>query len=155
MDSSNPTPPDLGDAPVDSTAALRRAIRYGLLGLLVLAVVGSIVSVLAAGLPGLWGALIGAAIGGGFILITAVSVLVTAKLPPTTAMAVLLGSWLLKMAVALIVLGLLNPLEFYNRIALVVVMACALVLVLGAETWGVISSRMLYVEPHAKPADPS
>lgn len=149
MDSSNPEPADLRTPPVDSTAALRRAVRLGILGVLVLAVVGSVVAYLAAGLPGLWGALLGAAIGGGFILVTAVSVLFTAKLPPTTAMAVLLGSWLLKMGVALLVLGLLNPLEFYSRPALAIVMVGALVLVLGAETWGILSSRMLYVEPGA------
>jgi len=124
-------------------------VRLGLLGVVVLAVVGSVVATLAAGLPGLWGALLGAAIGGGFVLVTAVSVLATAKLPPTTAMAVLLGSWLLKMGVALLVLGLLNPLDFYSRPALAIVMVGALVLVLGAETWGILSSRMLYVEPQA------
>lgn len=133
--------------PGGSTAALRRAVRLGALGLVVLAVVGTAIGGLAAGLPGVWGALIGAAIGGGFILVTAVSVLLTARLPAITAAAVLLGGWLLKMAIALIVLGLLNPLDFYSRPTLVIVMVGALVLVLGAETWGVLGSKMLYVEP--------
>ncbi|QNG18268.1 hypothetical protein G4H71_02520 [Rhodococcus triatomae] len=133
--------------PGGSTAALRRAVLYGALGLVVLAVVGVVVGWLAAGLPGVWGALLGAGIGGGFVLVTAVTVLATAKLPPLTAAAVLLGSWLLKMAIALIVLGVLNPLDFYSRPTLVAVMVGALVLVLGAETWGVLKSKMLYVEP--------
>lgn len=82
-------------------------------------------------------------------MVTAVTVLVTAKLPPLTAAAVLLGGWLLKMAVALIALGLLNPLDFYSRPTLVAVLIGALVVVLGAETWGVLASKMLYVEPSA------
>ncbi|EOM74932.1 hypothetical protein Rrhod_3810 [Rhodococcus rhodnii LMG 5362] len=133
-----------------STAALRRAVRFGALGLVALAVIGVAVSGLVAGLPGVWGALLGAGIGGGFVLITAVTVLATAKLPPLTAAAVLLGSWLLKMAVALIALGLLSPLDFYSRTSLAIVMVGALILVLGSETWGVLGSKMLYVEPNTR-----
>lgn len=133
--------------PGGSTAALRRAVQFGALGLVVLAVVGTVIGGIAAGLPGVWGALIGAAIGGGFILVTAISVLLTARLPAITAAAVLLGGWLIKMAIALVVLGLLNPLDFYSRPTLVIVMVAALVLVLGSETWGVLGSKMLYVEP--------
>ena len=135
--------------PGGSTAALRRAVRFGALGLVALAVVGVVIGGIAAGLPGVWGALIGAAVGGGFILVTALTVLATAKLPSLTAAAILLGGWLIKMVIMLIVLGLLNPLDFYSRPVLVTVMVGALVLVLGAETWGVMGSKMLYVEPDA------
>ncbi|NLG54487.1 MAG: hypothetical protein GX542_02375 [Rhodococcus sp.] len=140
--------------PGGSTDALKRAVRYGVIGLVVLTVVGVAVAGLALGSRGVWGALIGAAVGGGFILLTAVTVLVTAKLPPMTAAAVLMGGWLLKMVIALIVLGLLNPLDFYSRTALVLVMIGALILVLGAETYGVLASKMLYVEPEGSEKKP-
>ncbi|WP_175420574.1 hypothetical protein [Rhodococcus sp. SGAir0479] len=134
----------------DPTAALRRGIRYGVLGLLVLAVGGAIVASLFAGTAGLWGALIGAAVGGGFILCTALAVLLTAKLPAVTAGAVLLGSWLLKMILAIVVLALLDPLDFYNREAMVIVIVMSLVVVLGAETYGVVQTRVPYVTPEAE-----
>jgi hypothetical protein len=131
----------------DHTASLRAAVRYGVLGLIVLAVVGSIIAFLVAGKPGLYGALLGAAVGGGFILCTALGVLFTAKLPALTAGAVLLGTWLLKMILAITVLAILKPLNFYDKTALVLVMVLSLVIVLGAETFGVLGTKAPYVEP--------
>lgn len=131
----------------DPTAALRRGLRYGLLGLLALAVLGAIIASLFAGVAGLWGALIGAAVGGGFILCTMLAVLFTAKLPAVTAGAVLLGSWLLKMILAITVLAVLDGLDFYNREALVIVIVLSLVIVLGAETYGVLKTKVPYVTP--------
>jgi hypothetical protein len=133
----------------DHTASLRAAVRYGVLGLIVLAVVGSIVATLLAGMPGLYGALLGAAVGGGFILCTALGVLFTAKLPAMTAGAVLLGTWLLKMILAITVLAILKPLDFYDKTALVLVIVLSLVIVLGAETYGVLGVKAPYVEPRA------
>lgn len=131
----------------DSVAPLRSAVRYGVLGLIVLTVVGAVVATLVAGLPGLWGALLGAAVGGGFILCTALGVLLTARLPATTGGAVLLGTWLLKLILAIAVMAILKPLDFYSKGALVLVIVFAMVIVLGAETYGVLSRRVPYVEP--------
>ncbi len=139
----------------DQTAALKAAVRYGVLGLLALAAVGSIVAALVAGTPGLYGALLGAAVGGGFILFTALGVLFTAKLPAVTAGAVLLGTWLLKMIFAITVLAILKPLDFYDDTALALVIVFSLVIVLGAETYGVLKTKVPYVEPGAaEVADP-
>lgn len=126
---------------------MRAAVRYGILGLFALAAAGSVVAALLAGKPGLYGALLGAAVGGGFILCTALGVLFTAKLPAMTAGAVLLGTWLLKMILAITVLAILKPLDFYNDTALVLVIVFSLVIVLGAETYGVLRSKVPYVEP--------
>lgn len=120
-----------------------------------MAAVGSLIAALVAGTPGLYGALLGAAVGGGFILCTALGVLFTAKLPAVTAGAVLLGTWLLKMILAITVLAILKPLDFYNDIALVLVIVFSLVIVLGSETYGVLNSKVPYVEPSAQEvADP-
>ncbi len=115
--------------------------------MIALAVGGVIIASLFAGVAGLWGALIGAAVGGGFILCTALAVLLTAKLPAVTAGAVLLGSWLLKMILAIAVLAILDPLDFYNREAMVIVIVLSLVIVLGAETYGVLQTKVPYVTP--------
>lgn len=133
----------------DQTASLRAAVRYGVLGLIALAVIGSIIATLVAGKPGLYGALLGAAVGGGFILCTALGVLFTAKLPAVTAGAVLLGTWLLKMILAMTVLAVLKPMDFYDKNALVLVIVLSMVIVLGAETYGVMGSKVPYVEPES------
>lgn len=145
-------PADPTDAPADlqpvtdSTAALRAAVRYGAVGMVVLAVVGVILGAVFAGVPGVWGALVGAAVGGGFILFTGLGVLLTARLSATTAGAVLLGTWLLKMLLAIGVLAAIDNLTFYNRSTLAAVILAALVVVLGAETYGLLRQRTPYVE---------
>ncbi|MFF0815658.1 hypothetical protein ACFYVR_10975 [Rhodococcus sp. NPDC003318] len=130
----------------DPSAPLRAAVRWGLIGLVALAVVGSVVAALFAGWAGLWGALIGVAVGGGFILCTALAVLFTEKLPPATSGLILLGSWLLKMLIAIVVLGLLKGLDFYSKPALVIVIVLSLVIVLGAETYGLLRVKVPYVD---------
>lgn len=126
---------------------MRSAVKWGAIGLAVLTIVGSLLGWLFADTPGLYGALLGAAVGGGFILFTALGVLLTSKLPALTAGAVLLGTWLLKMILAIVVLAVLKPLDFYDKTSLVLVMVMALVIVLGAETYGVLGTKTPYVEP--------
>ncbi|MEU4316879.1 hypothetical protein [Nocardia sp. NPDC024068] len=140
--STSPALPPTSD---DPDLPLRAALRYGLIGLVVLTVVSVVVATLAAGTAGLWGALLGAAIGGGFILTTAVVVLLGAKLPPSTAGLVMLASWVGKLLVALIVVAVLQQFEFYDRVALFLTVVGALVIVLGAETYGVLRQKVPYV----------
>ncbi|MEU1985522.1 hypothetical protein [Nocardia sp. NPDC019395] len=140
--SSSPLTPSTSN---DPDAPLRAALRYGLIGLAVLTVLAIVVATLAAGVPGLWGALLGAAIGGGFILTTAAVVLFGAKLPPSTAQLVILASWVGKLLAALIVVAILQQFEFYDRIALFLTVVGALIIVLGAETYGVLRQKVPYV----------
>lgn len=139
------TSPASSSTPDHADAPLRAALRYGLIGLVVLTVLAVALASAFAGLPGLWGALLGAAIGGGFILTTAVVVLLGAKLPPTTAGLVMLVSWVGKLLVALVVIAILQRFGFYDRIALFLTVVGALIIVLGAETYGVLRQKVPYV----------
>lgn len=131
------TPSDPGpDAP------LRAALRYGIAGLAVLVVVSAILSSIFAGLPGLWGALIGSALGGAFILTTAASVLFSAKIESGLQGLVLLGSWVGKLLLAVIVVAVLQNYDFYSRGALFLTVVGALLIVLGAETYGLLRQRV-------------
>ncbi|QLY32136.1 hypothetical protein [Nocardia huaxiensis] len=127
-------------------APLRAALRYGLMGLAVLVVISAILSSVFAGLPGLWGALLGAAIGGGFILTTAASVLFSAKLESGLQGVVLLGSWVGKLLVAVVVVAILQRFDFYSPKALFLTVVGALLVVLGAETYGLLRQRVPYVQ---------
>ena len=60
-------------------------------------------------------------------------------------MAVVLGGWLLKMVVLILVLLFIRELTFYNHLAFGVTTIAALVIVLAAEAWGVITTRVSYV----------
>ncbi|UGT39389.1 hypothetical protein LTV02_25360 [Nocardia yamanashiensis] len=127
-------------------APLRAALRYGIAGLAVLVVISAILSSIFAGLPGLWGALIGSAIGGGFILTTAASVLFSAKIESGLQGVVLLGSWVGKLLVAVIVVAVLQNYDFYSRPALFLTVVGALLVVLGAETYGLLRHKVPYVQ---------
>ncbi|MFI7670095.1 hypothetical protein [Nocardia sp. NPDC049526] len=137
MSLTNPVPgPD---------APLKAALRYGVIGLAVLVVVSMAIASAVAGLSGLWGALLGAAIGGGFILTTAAVVLFGAKLPASTAGLVMLVSWVGKLLVAMIVIAVLQRFDFYDRMALFLTVVGSLLIVLGAETYGVLRQKVPYV----------
>ncbi|WP_054815905.1 hypothetical protein [Nocardia arizonensis] len=146
--SLTPTPVPGPDAP------LRAALRYGLAGLAVLVVASVAIGSAVAGVPGLWGALLGAAIGGGFILTTAAVILFGAKLPPSTAGLVMLVSWVAKVLVVLVVVGVLNQFAFYDRAVLFLTVIGALLIVLGAETYGVLRQKVPYVTSTAGDPDP-
>ena len=129
-----------------STDGLRVALRYGALGLALLTVVSLAGWGAIDGMPGVWGALIGAAIGGFFVLTTAVVIVATARTNPQTTAVVLLGTWLLKFLVAILVVALIQDLDFYTDRSFVLTIVLALVVVLGCETWGVLKTRTPYVE---------
>ncbi|WP_405133282.1 hypothetical protein [Nocardia sp. NBC_01388] len=130
----------------DHDAPLRAALRYGLMGLAVLVVVSAILSSVIAGMPGLWGALLGAALGGGFILTTAASVLFSARLESGVQGIVLLGSWVGKLLLAVVVIAVLKKFDFYSSGALFFTVVGALLIVLGAETYGLLRQRVPTVE---------
>lgn len=132
-----------------ANAPLREAVRLGLIGLVVLAVIVIPVGWLVAGSHGLWGALIGLALGGLFVLTTALLVLFTASLPAATAGAVMLGGWLLKVLIALGVLFALRGATFYDTGVFGIVVIAALVVLLAAETYGIIRTRVPYVDDPA------
>lgn len=149
----NGAEPSVGDAvgPVgetvyDSLAPLKNGLRYGLLGLLALTLIGLVVWWPIAGLPGVWGVLIGAAVGGSFILLTVVTIMATTKLSPSVTMAAVMGSWFVKMVVVLVVMAILSNMTFYSKGALVSMLIGAIIAVLGSEVWGVLTTRAPYID---------
>ncbi len=132
---------------LDAAAVTRKALRQSLFVLVPLVVVAAVVGWFVVGPPGLWGALIGGAIAGSFLLITLVSVLLTAKAAPTVTGAAIMGSWLLKVIVIIVVLALMKDLTFYSKPVFGVVAMLAIVVVLAAETRVVLRAKMLYVDP--------
>lgn len=129
----------------DHRRPLVRAVRLGWWALVAITIISLAAWGGAKGLPGIYGVLLGAAIGGGFVLLTALSVLLTARSTPSTTMAVVLGGWLLKVVVLIAVLLLIRGMNFYDTAALFVTVVLALVVTLGTEVWGVVTSQVTYV----------
>lgn len=131
----------------DATRPLRRAIRMGAVALAAVILVSLALWGVIAGISGIWAVLIGGAIGGGFVLLTVLSTLVTSGTSPATTGAVVLGSWLVKIIVLIVVLWAIKDLQFYHRIAMVVTTIAALVVVLTAEVWAVMTTKVTTINP--------
>ncbi|WP_255550006.1 hypothetical protein [Corynebacterium sp. TAE3-ERU2] len=126
----------------DPRRPLVRAMKMGSLALVAVTVLSVLLWWLIRDLPGVWGVLLGAAIGGGFVLLTVLSTLLTSHTSPEMTGVVVLGGWLVKIVVLIIVLWALRDLTFYDPIALVVTTIAALVIVLGAEVWAIMTTKV-------------
>nr|WP_120491351.1 hypothetical protein [Corynebacterium lactis] len=131
----------------DSRRPLLAAARAGAIGLVIVTVLSLLVWGGKNGMPGVWGVVLGAAIGGSFVLLTVAGVLFTAKTSPSTTLAVVLGGWLLKIVVLIAVLLIIRNLEFYDHLTFFITVVLALVVTLGAEVWGMSQSNLTYVQP--------
>ena len=131
-------------------AMLRTALRDCLILVAGLAVLGSLVGLLVAGVPGLWGGLIGAAIAAFFCGTTVWSMLYTVGKGATTMGAVVMGTWLAKMVVLIAVLLVLTRFDFYDRVVLFVVLLLGAVGAAYLDYRAVKNSRIEYVEPDAE-----
>lgn len=134
----------------DPRRPLLAALRYGAIALGILTVLSLLAWGGKYGMPGVWGVILGAAIGGSFVLLTAASVLFTAKTSPTTTGAVVMGGWLLKIVILILVLVIIRDMEFYHAMTFFITVVLALVVTLGAEVWGMSQSNLTYVQAEEK-----
>lgn len=130
-------------------AMLRAALRDGLVLVAALAVLGSLVGLLVAGVPGLWGGLIGAAIAAFFCGTTVWSMLYTVGKGATAMGAVVMGTWIAKMVVLVAVLLVLTRFDFYDRVVLFIVLLIGAVGSALLDYRAVKNGRVTYVEPEA------
>lgn len=122
----------------DHRRPLLRAARLGAIGIAVLTVVSLMVWGGLRDIEGIWGVLIGAAIGGGFVLATVGVVLLTSNTTPQNTLIAVLGSWILKLIVVMGVILVLKGMDFYDHTALGVTVILALVVGVATETFGVL-----------------
>ncbi|MDO4909175.1 MAG: hypothetical protein Q3962_04905 [Corynebacterium sp.] len=111
----------------------RAAMIWSLVGLGIVAVIMLVLWTLVLGMAGFVAAVIGVAFGGGFVLITLISFVATMKKPANLMAAVVLGSWLLKMLIAIIVCAALRHASFLNGKAFAITVICALLVTIPAE----------------------
>ena len=109
----------------DPVLPLKRALRFGSIALVAITIISLAV----------WG----------FVLLTVLSVLAASKTSPTNTIIVVMGSWLIKLLVLIIILAVIRDMDFYDKMALFVTVVLALIATLGTEAWGVVSARVSYV----------
>ena len=139
------TPPPSSAAPV-----LRLSLVYGASLFAAIAVVGSVVGALVSELPGLLSALIGAGMGFVFLAVTAVSILLADRITKGDLLspvffALVLGAWLLKFVVFLVLVFTLREASFVDPVVLFVTLVLAVLGGLVTDLVAVSRGRVPYV----------
>jgi len=129
---------------------LRRALVYGAALSFAIAIIGSVVGALVAGLPGMLSALIGAGMGFVFLALTAASILLADRVTGTDLLSpayfgIVLGAWVLKFIAFLALVFALRDAEFVEPVVLFVCLVAAVIGGLVTDIIAVTRSRVPYV----------
>lgn len=128
-------------------AALRRALWLGALAAAAGGVVVMTVGWFVAGTPGLLGGVGGTVLSALFLLVTAFVMWRSAGRDPAAVGAVVLLSWLVKVALAIATAALVRRLDGVDPAWFAIGMVVGMVVTLAAEYRSVTGARIPYVEP--------
>ena len=135
---------------------LARAIVYGGILTVVIAILGSVIGYLVAGGPGLVSALIGAGLTALFMGFTALSIVLAARVSKdevssTLFFGIVLGVWLLKFVVFIVILVLLRDQPFVQPMVMFVSILVAVIGSLVVDVVAYVRARVPYVGDVALP----
>jgi len=120
------------DRPSTAAPVLRRALVYGAIVSFAIAVIGSVAGALAAELPGMLSALIGAGMGFVFLGLTAASILLADRVTGSDLLSpayfgIVIGSWIVKFVVFLVLVFSLRDAPFVEPTVLFITLVAAVV----------------------------
>jgi hypothetical protein len=138
------------DRPSTAAPVLRRALVYGAIVSFAIAVIGSVAGALVAELPGMLSALIGAGMGFVFLGLTAASILLADRVTGSDLLSpayfgIVIGSWIVKFVVFLVLVFSLRDAPFVEPTVLFVTLVAAVVGGLVTDMVAVTRSRVPYV----------
>jgi hypothetical protein len=141
-----------------STPVFQSVLRGGLVLAVAIAVVGGVIGFLAAGTPGLISALIGALIGGLFLAVTAASILFANRLSNGDMLhpayfGIILGAWLLKFVLFLVMVFLLREQPWIDGTVLFLTLVAGVLGTLAIDVIVVARSRIPYVSDVTLPGE--
>jgi len=126
---------------------MRRFLRRFLIAFAIVLPIGLAIGYLADGWPGLWGVALGLGVLLAFFGVSLTVALLGANWSPQTLGAVVLGSYLVKITLLIIILAALSGLTFYSKPALGITVLIGTVGYLAGETYTLLKARIPYVEP--------
>lgn len=138
---------------MSAVPVLKKILRWGGLLALVIAVVGSVVGYLAAGWGGVAGALIGTAMAVVFLAITALSILIASRFGLAIFFGIVMGAWILKFIVFLVLVFLLKDQPWLQPTVMFVCLVVAVVGTLVVDVVVIARSRMPYVSDISLPGE--
>lgn len=109
--------------------------------------IASLVGFLVFGWPGAVAGALGSLLGFGFFLITALSVTLVSSRAPNLVEAVVLGGWLIKLLLFILIFAALRDVTWLNDVVFAVSVAIAALGGLLIEVWVVLRAKGTYVDP--------
>lgn len=122
------------------------ALKLSLLLAVIIAVLGSLVGLLIFGLPGVFSALIAAAVSVSFGVLTILSIRIGSRLPLNGFYGLVLGGWLLKILLFAVLLGALQGAEFMSGPMFFFAIVASVLGGLSIDSYLVLSSKLPAVE---------
>jgi hypothetical protein len=132
---------------------MKKVLAYGAVLAIAIAVVGSIIGFLVAGGSGVASALVGTALAVVFLAITAISIVVASKYSITVFFGIVMGAWLLKFVIFLVIVFLLKDLPWVHTVVLFLSIVAGVVGTLVVDVFVIAKSRMPYVSDISLPGE--
>jgi branched-subunit amino acid transport protein AzlD len=143
---ASPTPADPNAPALPPQLFTRILVRLGVF--LVVVAAGSLgIGFAVDGMRGVWGALIGTGLAALFAVTTVVAVRTAAKRPMDLMVIAVMGSWLLKMVLVLLVIVAIKDADFYHRGVMFGATAVAVVGSVLIDLQTVATARIPHVRP--------
>ena len=145
---------------VHSTATIvSRSLLYGSILAVAIAVIGSIVGYLVAGMNGLFSAIIGAVLAAVFMGLTAASVVLANRVAPNGTrlglyFGIIAGAWALKFVAFIVVILVLRGQPWLNAYLFFGAVVVAVIGSLVADSLAIVLTRVPYVGDIALPGNP-
>ena len=141
------SPPDKNGERVvpSSVPVLKRTLFFGFLFAVAIAVVGGLIGYLVAGPIAAWSAVMGAAMAGVFLGITAASILWAVRYDIVGFFAIVLGAWLLKFVAFIVAAIVLRDQPWINPTALFLSLIAGVISSLVVDVVVVMKTRIPYV----------
>lgn len=127
-------------------SVLLRVLIYGGVLALAIAVVGGFIGFSVAGTSGLVSALVGTGMAVLFLAITVVSILLVLRLPLAVLAGVVVGAWLVKFVLFIILIAVLRDQPWVEPMVLFVSVVVAVVGTLVVDVVTIVTSRLPYVD---------
>lgn len=132
---------------ISSAQAAKRALFIGLIAWFVVTIFAVVLAFLIADSSGAWGAILGSAISGLFLFVTAAVAIFTSKARENVLGAAIYISWLVKIVILMGSLAWLRNQSFYDKPTLFVTLLITTFGLLMLEAKLITSAPVLYVVP--------
>lgn len=139
---------------MNASSIFTQILKYTGVLALVIAVLGGGLGYAFAGTDGLWSALVGVGLAILFAAITAASMLVAIRFTLGAFFGIVMGAWLLKLVIFIVLLVVLRDQPFVDDVVLFLALVVSIIGTLAVDALVVVRGRLSYVSDATLPPAP-